>query len=325
MFPMDIVVLAYYVIEKITDAPRAIKEHKKFLESVDCKGRIYIGPQGVNAQLSIERGDLKKYLDFLKKDSLFDHADLKAHADTQHRFAKLTVKYRAQIVALDQEVDFSKRGEYISPEDFEKALDSRDENTILIDVRNSYESEVGFFEGALKPDRKTFREFVEYADQLALDTKDKENKTVLMYCTGGIRCEFYSPLMKERGFDRVYQLKGGVIGYGLTQGAKHWRGKLFVFDDRLVVPISKDNEEVISKCQFCKCSTDLFYNCANMDCNGLFLSCKECAHAFKGCCSSSCMGSSRVREMDQSSSRPQPFRKLPFEKKQQMAKTLSHQ
>ena len=324
MFAMDIVVLAYYVIEKITDSKRIIKEHKQFLESVDCKGRIYIGPQGINAQLSIARSDLEKYLEFLKMDPIFNSADLKAHADSSHRFAKLTIKYREQIVALDLDVDFSKRGEYISPEEFEKKLDQRDENTILIDVRNNYESEVGYFEGALKPDRKTFREFIEYADQLATNTENKKEKTVLMYCTGGIRCEFYSPLMKERGFDKVYQLKGGVIGYGLSQGAKHWRGKLFVFDDRLVVPISSDNEEVISHCKLCNASTDLFYNCANMDCNSLFLSCKKCAIAHKGCCQTTCEGAPRVREMDKENVRPQPFRKLPFEKKQEMSKILSH-
>ena len=316
IFPMDIVVLAYYVIQKIENPKKVLFEHKKFLESVDSKGRIYIGPQGVNAQLSIARKDLSGYLDFLKRDPLYKEADLKAHADTSHRFAKLTVKYRAQIVALDQDVDFSKRGEYISPEEFEKKLDQRDENTLLIDVRNNYESQVGYFEGALKPDHKTFREFIEYADQLAQAIPNKKDKTVLMYCTGGIRCEFYSPLMKERGFEKVYQLKGGVIGYGLHCGVKHWRGKLFVFDDRMVIPISKDNDEIISRCSFCTCPTDLFYNCANMDCNALFLSCKRCALAHKGCCQGSCESAPRVREMDRENARPQPFRKLPLSKKQ---------
>lgn len=136
-----------------------------------------------------------------------------------------------------------------------------------------------------------------------------------MYCTGGIRCEFYSPVMKERGFDNVFQLQGGVIAYGLKEGKKHWRGKLFVFDDRLVVPIAEGNDETISSCKFCKKPSDVFYNCANMDCNDLFLSCKECAKEHKGCCSDTCMSAPRVREMDQSDGRPTPFRKLPFEKK----------
>ncbi|MCH9620971.1 MAG: hypothetical protein S4CHLAM20_03830 [Chlamydiia bacterium] len=315
---MEIAVIAYYVIKEIDDPMQKIKTHKKFLESIDCKGRIYIGNEGVNAQISVAKKDLDKYLDFLKEDPLYESADIKIHEDTEHRFAKLIVKFREQIVALDEKVDFENRGDYITPEEWEKKLDEKDENTIIIDVRNNYESEVGHFDGALKPDKKTFREFIEYADNLA-KMADKEKKTVLMYCTGGIRCEFYSPLMKERGFKNVHQLKGGVIAYGLQRGSKHWKGKLFVFDDRLVVPISKDNNEVISKCKFCGELSDIFYNCANMDCNDLFLSCKKCAEDMKGCCSEGCIKAPRVREMDKAEGRPTPFRKLSFEEKQSLS------
>ena len=316
---MNIAVIAYYVIEEIANPQQIIKEHKEFLETIDSKGRIYIGPQGVNAQISLAKNDLKAYLDFLKKNPLYATAEIKVHEDSQHRFAKLIVKYRKEIVALGEDVDFSNRGSYITPKEWKKKLDERNEDTIVIDVRNNYESEVGHFEGALKPDRKTFREFIDYADNLA-KMKDKEKKTVLMYCTGGIRCEFYSPLMKERGFENVFQLQGGVIAYGLHEGKKHWRGQLFVFDDRLVVPISEDNKEVISKCKFCGTLSDLFYNCANMDCNDLFLSCKECMEEKKGCCSEKCMKADRVREMDHSGGRPTPFRKLDFETKQEIQK-----
>jgi UPF0176 protein len=311
---MEIIVLAYYVIEDIADPHKVIKEHKKFLETVDSKGRIYIGYEGVNAQLSIAKKDLDKYLSYLKMDPLYDSADFKGHEDSEHRFAKLTVKFREQIVALKEKVNFKNRGEHISPKEWNKQLNKRDENTIIIDVRNNYESEIGYFEGALKPDVTTFKEFINFADNLS-KMEGKENKTILMYCTGGIRCEFYSPVLKERGFENVKQLKGGVIGYGLDQGKKHWRGKLFVFDDRLAVPISPDNTEIISKCKHCGDLTDLFYNCANMDCNKLFLCCKKCAEQFKGCCNDSCMCAHRLRTMDLKGQRPTPFRKLTAEQK----------
>lgn len=320
---MDIVVIAYYVIEEVQDPQKVIKSHKKFLETLDSKGRIYIGPQGVNAQISLAKKDLKVYLDYLKSEPLYQSAEIKMHEDSEHRFAKLIVKYRKEIVALGEDVDFSKRGEYITPKQWKKKLDAKSDDTIIIDVRNNYESEVGYFEGALKPDKRTFREFIEYADKLATNTKDKEKKTVLMYCTGGIRCEFYSPVMKERGFDNVFQLQGGVIAYGLQEGKKHWKGKLFVFDDRLVVPISEGNDETISHCKFCNTLSDLFYNCANMDCNDLFLSCKDCATKHKGCCSDQCIDAPRVRSMDLSAGRPAPFRKLPFEKKQALKQGAS--
>ena len=136
----------------------------------------------------------------------------------------------------------------------------------------------------------------------------------MMYCTGGIRCELYSALLKDEGFETVYQLKGGVIQYGLQEGKQHWRGKLFVFDDRMVVPISGDNDEVISKCRFCDEKSDTYYNCANMDCNELFIACPKCVSARKACCSENCLEHGRVRAFH-SDARPKPFRKLSKDQK----------
>ena len=120
-------------------------------------------------------------------------------------------------------------------------LEKKDENTLLLDVRNDYESAIGHFEGAERPPIKTFREFPDYAEALAKQKNPQKTK-VMMYCTGGIRCEVYSALLKEKGFEEVYQLHGGVINYGHKMGNKHWKGKLFVFDDRLSVPISEDEQ-----------------------------------------------------------------------------------
>ena len=120
--------------------------------------------------------------------------------------------------------------------------------------------------------------------------------------------------MKEEGFKNVYQLEGGIINYGLKQGSKHWKGKLFVFDDRLVVPISEDNKEVISRCMFCNALCESYYNCANMDCNELFIACPSCAEEHHGCCSNTCYEEGRVRPFEPSK-HPKPFRRLPHEEK----------
>ena len=131
----------------------------------------------------------------------------------------------------------------------------------------------------------------------------------MMYCTGGIRCESYSALLKKEGFEQVYQLDGGVINYGLEEGNKHWKGRLFVFDDRLSVPISEEGQEtLISHCHQCDTPTDVYYNCANMDCNALFLSCPTCAEKLAGCCSAECVEAPRVRPFEKKE-RPKPFRK----------------
>ena len=140
---------------------------------------------------------------------------------------------------------------------------------------------------------------------------DKKTK-VMMCCTGGIRCELYSALLKQEGFEHVYQLDGGIIGYGLAVGDAHWKGKIFVFDDRLAVPIRADEKEqicgIISHCLHCQGPSDVYYNCANMDCNALFLCCPTCAEKHAACCSAACQGAPRLRAYEKSE-RPKPFRR----------------
>ncbi|HLB52916.1 MAG TPA: rhodanese-like domain-containing protein, partial [Chlamydiales bacterium] len=225
------------------------------------------------------------------------------HPANEHPFPKMTVKYRKQLVAMDCSVDFSKRGEAISPKEWKKKLEEKDERTLILDVRNTYESKVGHFEGAELPDLEQFRHFPEYAKKL----KDLHgaDAPVMMYCTGGIRCEYYSALLKEEGFEKVYQLDGGVIQYGLEEGSKYWKGKLFVFDDRLVVPLDQEGE-VIATCRHCQNSCDVYHNCANMDCNELFICCIHCLKEHVGCCSEECK-SGRVRPYHEDG---KPFRKM---------------
>jgi UPF0176 protein len=310
---MEYRVLAYYVFTEIADPAAEVKRQKEILESLGGKARIYISHEGVNAQLSLPASNAEVYVKWLFEDSRYREAEVKFHEWQEHAFAKLTVKVRKELVAVDRKIDLSKRGEYLSPSEWKAKLDQKDDETILVDVRNNYESDVGYFEGAILPDLETFRGFPEYAKHLAKSVDTKKTK-VMMYCTGGIRCELYSALLKDEGFDTVYQLKGGVIQYGLHEGKEHWRGKLFVFDDRMVVPISKDNDEIISTCKFCGVKSDTYYNCANMDCNELFLSCPECVEEKKGCCSENCLTHGRVRAFE-SANRPKPFRKLSKDEK----------
>lgn len=169
--------------------------------------------------------------------------------------------------------------------------------------------ELGHFEGAVLPDLDQFREFPEYAQDLAQQRDPKKTK-VMMYCTGGIRCELYSALLKQKGFEQVYQLDGGVIKYGLEEGSQHWKGRLFVFDDRLSVPLSETKAgEIISRCIHCAETSDLYYNCANVDCNELFISCPACAEKLQGCCSTTCQSAPRVRAFEKTE-RPRPYRRL---------------
>ena len=182
---------------------------------------------------------------------------------------------------------------------------------ILLDVRNDYEWKVGRFEGAELPPCETFREFNSYAEHLK-ERADPATTPVMMYCTGGIRAELYSALLREKGFQKVYQLLGGIIGYGKEEGGKHWLGKLFVFDDRLAVPISdEETAPTIGACHHCSCPNDTYYNCANMDCNHLFLCCPACLQKFAGCCQDSCVQAPRTRPYHQETAH-KPFKRSHF-------------
>ncbi|MCK4935054.1 MAG: rhodanese domain-containing protein, partial [Simkaniaceae bacterium] len=270
--------------------------------------------------MSIHESQSADFFLWMQSFPFFAKTDIKIHEYSEHPFAKLTIKWRKQLVALDLDVDFQKKGKYLTPKEWAAILESRDENTVVVDVRNGCEWDVGHFEGSKRPDYASFREFPKYIAELK-KKYDPDKTKFLMFCTGGIRCEFFSPMMIEAGLKNIYQLKGGVIKYGLEQGAKYWKGNLFVFDDRLVVPISEEKTDVISHCHFCDEKIDTYYNCANMDCNDLFLSCPSCIEKKQGCCSDICQ-EMPVRRAFSKAEKPKPFRKLPFEEKKRLRSKL---
>jgi len=304
----DIYVLAYYFFTPIEDPDVEVARHKEFFDTRDVKARIYISHEGINGQMSASQEAAEEYMTWLKSDPRFAEVEFKLHYYHEHVFPRCTVKRRDQIVALDAKVDAKDGGEHVSPSKWREMLEEKDQDTLLLDVRNDYEWVLGHFEGAELPDLETFRQFPTYARELK-KTRDPKKTKVMMYCTGGIRCELYSALMKKEGFEQVYQLQGGIIKYGLEEGADKWLGKLFVFDDRLSVPISEEEEApVIGKCHHCGVSAESYYNCADMDCNELFLCCPECAEKYKGCCSETCLCSDRLRPYEKGE-RPKPFRR----------------
>ncbi len=301
-------VIAFYLFAPIEDPKAEVFKHLEFFKSRDVKSRIYISEEGINAQMSALKAHALEYIEWMKQDERFKDIDFKLHEYHEQVFPRATVKYRKQLVALDHNADPHAGGEHVSPAKWKQMLENKTEDVILIDVRNDYEWKIGHFEGALKPKLDMFRKFPEYVNELKKEYDPKKTK-VMMCCTGGIRCELYSALMMKEGFEEVYQLQGGMIRYGLEEGSSHWKGKLFVFDDRLAVPL-KEGEEVqpISSCCHCSTPSDTYYNCANMDCNELFLSCPSCAEKFSGCCQESCKESPRLRAYEKEA-RPKPFRR----------------
>ena len=300
-------ILAYYKFVQLADPRAEVLNHKLFFENRDVSGRIYISEQGINGQMSGSIQDASAYIDWMQSHAHFKDTTFKIHSYHENVFPRMIVKYRKQLVALDAEVDMSKTGEHVPPAQWKEMLETQKDH-VLLDVRNDYEWRLGHFEGAELPTLDTFREFHAYAAELKAKV-DPKKTPVMMYCTGGIRCELYSSLLKDQGFEKVYQLDGGIINYGLQEGSKHWKGKLFVFDDRLSVPISENEEsEVIGTCHHCGKSNENYYNCANMDCNQLFLCCPECLLQFSGCCKEGCKEAPRLRPYQHQNAH-KPFRR----------------
>ncbi|TVR79760.1 MAG: rhodanese-related sulfurtransferase [Chitinophagaceae bacterium] len=258
------------------------------LSAINVLGRIYVANEGVNGQISLpadKQEDLKTFFESMPG---FENLRLNfAVEDKKDSFLKLKIKVRKKIVAdglNDETFDVTSKGVHLDAAGFNKLTD--EENTVLIDMRNHYESEIGHFEKAICPDVDTFRDSLPIiADML----EDKKDKKIVMYCTGGIRCEKASAWLKHKGFEKVYQLDGGIIEYARQvkeSGLKNkFIGKNFVFDERLGERIGN---EIISECHQCGAPCDTHTNCANDACHLLFIQCENCAQKYNACCSSEC-------------------------------------
>ena len=282
------IILSFYKYVFISN-PRIIRD-KLFLlwDSINILGRIYIANEGINAQLSVPKSNFVKFKLHLQKFVLFHDVKLNvAHKHEIKSFLKLKIKVKNKIVAdgIDNNnFDPSKTGTHVDANDFNNLMN--DKNTLVLDMRNHYESEIGHFKGAICPDVDTFRDSLDIIEK---NLKHKKNKNLLMYCTGGIRCEKASAYLKLKGFKNVFQLDGGIINY-IRQVKEDnlenkFIGKNFVFDSRMSERVS---DEIIAECHQCGTPFDTHTNCANDACHLLFIQCDSCKKIMSNCCSISC-------------------------------------
>ena len=284
----DRTTLSFYVYSNIPDPDQFRNLFYTSLNSIGVLGRIYVACEGVNAQLSVPSVRLEDFRRYLDTIPFLQNIRLNmAVEDDGKSFFALTIKVREKIVAdglNDTEFDVTDSGIHLSAAAFNQLTD--DPETIIVDMRNYYESEVGHFEKAILPPMETFRDGLPMVADMLSDAKEKH---VVMYCTGGIRCEKASAYMKYKGYKNVYQLDGGIIEYA-RQAEKmglpnKFLGKNFVFDERLGERISED---VVSTCHQCGKPSDDHTNCANDACHILFIQCAECKETYHGCCSEEC-------------------------------------
>jgi UPF0176 protein len=259
------------------------------LELLGVLGRIYVAAEGINAQISVPEKNFQQFKDYLYSFNFLDGLRLNiALEDDGKSFWVLHIRVKNKIVAdgiEDASFDMQNRGEYLNAEEFNNLAENSE--TILVDMRNYYEYEVGHFENALEVASDTFREQLPMAVEMLADKKDKN---IIMYCTGGIRCEKASAYLKHNGFSNVFHLEGGIIEYVRQVKRKNlenkFKGKNFVFDKRLGEQIS---DEIISNCHQCGGKSDTHRNCENGACHLLFIQCERCFEKFEGCCSDRCV------------------------------------
>ena len=296
--------LSFYKYAKIED-PQAFRDRLfEQWSELGVLGRIYVASEGINGQLSLPTQHLDRFREAVYAYPFLAGIRLNIAIDDDGKsFFKLMIKVRPKIVAdglNDDTFDVTDGGVHVDAKAFNELTDQPD--TVIVDMRNHYESEVGHFENAITPDVETFRESLPIiADEVLADAKDKN---IVMYCTGGIRCEKASAYLKHRGFENVFQLDGGIIEYARqveAQGLPNkFRGKNFVFDERMGERIS---EEVIAQCHQCGDSCDTHVDCANTACHLLFIQCARCAEKYRQCCSTECAEFIQLPEEEQRAQR----------------------
>ncbi|KAK1324568.1 hypothetical protein QJS10_CPA01g00132 [Acorus calamus] len=335
----EFLVVNFYSFMSIEDPGFEVSRHLSFLQGRDIHGRIYVNAQGINAQYSGPKRDAIAYVEWLKEDERFSDVLVQISPSVYgHAFPRLKLRYKPSLVQLEGGIshlpllDPAMRATPLSPSEWREKLhaagcvdessskkDSSGPNRkfLLLDVRNGYEWDIGHFQGAQRPDVDCFRSTsyglseAELASSDPLATVNKEQTDILMYCTGGIRCDVYSAILRQKGFQNLYTLKGGVSHYLKNKGPVGWVGNLFVFDSRLSLPPSVYKPDAIAgvepkllsedstfmRCYICGSHVSEFRhrNCANLDCNLLFLCCSGCVEELRGCCCWDCTSAPRLR------------------------------
>lgn len=275
-------ILLYYKFTTISD-PEAVKLWQKTLtDSLNLRGRILVSKHGLNGTVGGEMDDLKAYIKNTKQYPGFKDIVFKWSDGSREDFPRMSVKARRELVGFknsDDEFDVNENGvigggKHLKPKEVHKLIEEYGDDVVFFDGRNEHEAKIGKFKNAIVPNTNTSRDFINELESDKYD--DIKDKKIVTYCTGGIRCEVISAMMKKRGFKDVYQIDGGIVKYGEAYGDDGlWEGALRVFDNRMTVNFS-DKAKTIGECTHCGGKTSNFENCAHMECNNLVLICENC-------------------------------------------------
>ncbi|OGH58644.1 MAG: hypothetical protein A2725_03015 [Candidatus Magasanikbacteria bacterium RIFCSPHIGHO2_01_FULL_33_34] len=283
-------VFLYYKIVKIKNPSKVVNIHKEICRALQLRGRILIGKDGINGTVGGSKVALDMYKQYMDNQPMFKNIDFKESTSEILPFSRLMIKERKEIITTDSADEFNicNRGKHIDRDTFHSWL-VKGEDMVLLDMRNDYEWDIGHFVNSVRPPMKYFRDLkdsMEFYDQF-------RDKKIVMFCTGGIRCEPASAYFIAKGFDtkNIYQLEGGIVKYAEKYGdSGYYEGKCFVFDDRMSLPVNTTKDaKILGNCLHCNCQCDIYRNCINSMCNLMFLACDDCMQKYANSCSAECM------------------------------------
>ncbi len=281
-------VLLYYKYVHIADIEAFAAEHRELCKGMGLKGRILVAHEGINGTVSGTEEQTSAYIEYMHGHPLFHDMPIKVDDADEHVFKKLFVRPKKELVTFRLEDDVDPNvltGKHLPPKAFYDMLQRDD--VVVLDGRNDYEYDIGHFRGAIRPEVEAFREFPDWIRENMAEFKDRP---ILTYCTGGIRCEKLSGFLMKEGFSEVYQLDGGIATYGKDPEVRGqlFDGKMYVFDERISVPINQVEHVVVGKCHHCGKPEDRYINCANDYCHKQHICCTSCETEHNSFCSDTC-------------------------------------
>lgn len=287
-------VISFYKYVNIDDPESLAKEHLEWSLQNEIKGKVYLAKEGINGSVFGNIEATEKYKNHLKGYKIFEDVWFKETSTDEIAFSKMHVRVKSEIVNSGLKgTSLKNTAPKLTPEQLLKFYEDK-KDFVIIDTRNWYESKIGRFKNAITPQITHFREWPE----VAISLEKFKDKTIVTYCTGGIRCEKASAYLREHGFKDVYQIDGGIINYIQQFPDTYWEGGMFVFDDRKVVePNTKEELKYTTKCHFCSKPSSYYINCHNIDCDKIIVCCHDCKIENEYCCSDECRGSENKRKV----------------------------
>lgn len=289
-------ILLYYKYVSIEYPHQILKWQKKLCADLSLKGRIIIAHEGINGTVGGSAENIELYKAVMRKNPLFQDVEFKESPGSADQFPKMRVVVKNEVVHLGvdpKKITAADGGTHLTPEQAHAMIAQKSKELVILDARNTVESAIGTFTNAITPDIDHFRQLPEYLDNNLEQFKDKD---VLMFCTGGIRCERASAYLKSKGVARsVSQIKGGIHCYVEQFPDGFFRGKNYVFDGRIAVKV---NDDVLGTCAICRVSCDEYTNCLNASCNEHFIGCPACIQKFANTCGQECMELLQTKQVE---------------------------